>query len=228
MTKNINQGRHFFYGRVSTLDQNLDRQLARAAELGITDDYIYTDKASGKDLERQGLKDLLNTVQKHDIVHVSELSRISRNYDELQATMQQLRSKGVKLIADDLPTMTTEDDSLNNAMTDIFIAIFGWVAENERKKILERQRQGIELAKKRGAYRGGQVLYKSKPNGNTKLVNRQRKDVYNTIKKAYDKGKVNKMWLAKELGISRTTVYNIIKRLDSEKAATQTEDKVKD
>ena len=221
--KNINQGRHFFYARVSTLDQNLDRQLARAAELGITDDYIYTDKASGKDLERQGLKNLLETVQKHDIVHVSELSRISRNYDELQATMQQLRSKGVKLIADDLPTMTTEDDSLNNAMTDIFVALLGWVAENERKKILERQRQGIEQAKKKGAYKGGQVLYKSKPNGNTKLVNRQRKDVYNTIKAAYDKGEVNKMGLAKELGISRTTVYNIIKRLNSERAAAAPE-----
>ena len=220
--KNINQGRHFFYARVSTQDQNLDRQLARAAELGITDDYIFTDKASGKNLERKGLKDLLNTVQKHDIVHVSELSRISRNYDELQATMQQLRSKGVKLIADDLPTMTTEDDSLNNAMTDIFVALLGWVAENERKKILERQRQGIEQAKKKGAYKGGQVLYSSKPNGNTKLVNRQRKDVYNTIKAAYDKGEVNKMGLAKELGISRTTVYNIIKRLDSERAAAAT------
>lgn len=219
MTKNINQGRHFFYARVSTLDQNLDRQLARAAELGITDDYIFTDKASGKDLDRKGLKDLISTVQNHDIVHVIELSRISRNYDELQEVMQQLRSKGVKLIADDLPTMTSDDETLNNAMTDIFIAIFGWVADNERKKILERQRQGIELAKKRGAYKGGQVLYKDKPNGNTKLVNRQRQDVYNTIKKAYDKGEVNKMGLAKELGISRTTVYNIIKRLDKEKAA---------
>lgn len=219
MTKNINQGRHFFYARVSTLDQNLDRQLARAAELGITDDYIFTDKASGKDLDRKGLKDLLSTVQNHDIVHVIELSRISRNYKELQETIQQLKLKGVKLIADDLPKMETGDESLDNALSDIFIALLGWVADNERKKILERQRQGIELAKKKGAYKGGQVLYSSKPNGNTKLVTRQRKDVYDTIKKAYDKGKVNKMGLAKELGISRTTVYNIIKRLDKERAA---------
>lgn len=225
MTKNINQGRHFFYARVSTLDQNLDRQLERAKELGITDEYIFTDKASGKDLDRKGLKDLLATVQKHDYIHVIELSRISRNYDELQEVMQRLRSKGVKLIADDLPTMTSDDETLNNAMTDIFIAIFGWVADNERKKILERQRQGIELAKKKGRYKGGQVLYKAKPNGNTKLVNRQRQDVYNTIKRAYDKGKVNKLGLAKELGISRTTVYNIIKRLDSERAAAAAEDK---
>lgn len=219
MTKNINQGRHFFYARVSTKDQNLDRQLERARELGITDDYIYTDKASGKNLERQGLKDLISTVQKHDIVHVIELSRISRNYDELQATIQRLKLKGVRVQADDLPLMSTGDDSLNAAMTDMFVALLGWVAENERKKILERQRQGIEIAKKRGAYKGGQVLYKSKPSGNTKLVNRQRKDVYNTIKAAYDKGEVNKMGLAKELGISRTTVYNIIKRLDKERAA---------
>lgn len=219
MTKNINQGRHFFYARVSTLDQNLDRQLARAKELGITDEYIFTDKASGKDLDRKGLKELLSTVQNHDIVHVIELSRISRKYDELQATIQGLKLKGVRVQADDLPLMTTGDDSLNAAMTDMFVALLGWVAENERKKILERQRQGIELAKKRGAYKGGQVLYSSKPNGNTKLVNRQRKDVYNTIKKAYDKGEVNKMRLAKELGVSRTTVYNVIKRLDSERAA---------
>lgn len=150
MTKNINQGRHFFYARVSTKDQNLDRQFERARELGITDDYIYTDKASGKDLDRQGLKDLLNTVQKHDIVHVIELSRISRNYDELQATIQQLKLKGVRVQADDLPLMTTGDDSLNAAMTDMFVALLGWVADNERKKILERQRQGIELAKKKG------------------------------------------------------------------------------
>lgn len=223
MTKNINQGRHFFYARVSTKDQNLDRQFERARELGITDDYIFTDKASGKDLDRQGLKDLLNTVQKHDIVHVIELSRISRNYDELQATIQGLKLKGVRVQADDLPLMSTGDDSLNAAMTDMFVALLGWVAENERKKILERQRQGIELAKKKGAYKGGQVLYSSKPNGNTKLINRQRQDVYNTIKKAYDKGKVNKLGLAKELGISRTTVYNIIKRLDKERAAAAAE-----
>lgn len=220
MTKNINQGRHFFYARVSTKEQNLGRQLARAKELGITDEYIYIDKLSGKNLNRKGLQDLLATVQKHDYIHVIELSRISRNYSELQATIQQLKLKGVKLIADDLPTMATGDESLDNALSDIFIALLGWVADNERKKTLERQRQGIELAKKKGRYTGGKVLYSDDTTGRTTQEKRIRKDVYNTIKRAYDNDSLNKMRLAKELGISRTTVYNIVRRIEKAAAAT--------
>lgn len=219
MTKNINQGRHFFYARVSTKEQNLDRQLARAKELGITDDYIYIDKLSGKNLNRQGLKDLLNTVQKHDYIHVIELSRLSRNYMELQQLMNELRSKGVKLIADDLPKMATGDESLDNALSDIFIALLGWVADNERKKTLERQKQGIAIAKKKGRYTGGKVLYSDNTTGRTTQEKRIRKDVYNTIKQAYDNDNLNKMRLAKELGISRTTVYNIVKRIEKAAAA---------
>ena len=127
---NVNAGRHFFYARVSSKDQNLDRQLERAREIGITSDYIYIDKASGKNMERQGLKDLLETLHKNDTIHLIELSRLSRNYKELQETLMKLRLKGVKVIADDIPLMQTEDDSFNNAMTDVFISVIGWVADN--------------------------------------------------------------------------------------------------
>lgn len=223
---NVNSGRHFFYARVSTKDQNLDRQLERAREIGITSDYIYIDKASGKNMERQGLKDLLNTVQKNDTIHLIELSRLSRNYKELQQTLMQLRLKGVKVIADDIPLMRTEDDSFNNAMTDVFISVIGWVADNERKKTLERQRQGIELAKKKGAYKGRQAVYTEKATGATKQIQNQRQYVYDTIKAAYDQGDVNKFRLARDLGISRTTVYNVLKRIEQdekqEKAAAKT------
>lgn len=218
---NVNSGRHFFYARVSTKDQNLDRQLERAREIGITSDYIYIDKASGKNMERQGLKDLLETVQKNDTIHLIELSRLSRNYKELQQTLMQLRLKGVKVIADDIPLMQTEDDSFNNAMTDVFISVIGWVADNERKKTLERQRQGIELAKKKGAYKGRQAVYTKRSTGATKLIQRQRQDVYDTIKAAYDQGDVNKFRLARDLGISRTTVYNVLKRIEKDEKQEQ-------
>lgn len=224
---NLNSGRHFFYARVSTKDQNLDRQLERAREIGITSDYIYIDKASGKNMERQGLKDLLNTVQKNDTIHLIELSRLSRNYKELQQTLMQLRLKGVKVIADDIPLMQTEDDSFNNAMTDVFISVIGWVADNERKKTLERQRQGIELAKEKGAYKGRQAVYTKKSTGATKLIQRQRQDVYDTIKAAYDQGDVNKFRLARDLGISRTTVYNVLKRIEKDEKQEQAAAKTK-
>ena len=218
---NVNAGRHFFYARVSSKDQNLDRQLERAREIGITSDYIYIDKASGKNMERQGLKDLLETVQKNDTIHLIELSRLSRNYKELQQTLMQLKLKGVKVIADDLPLMTTDDKSLNAAMTDMFIALLGWVADNERKKTLERQRQGIEQAKKKGAYKGRQAVYTEKATGATKQIQNQRQYVYDTIKVAYDKGDVNKFRLARDLGISRTTVYNVLRRIEKDEKQEQ-------
>lgn len=218
---NKNAGRHFFYARVSTQDQNLDRQLERAKEIGITSKYIYIDKASGKNMERQALKDLLETVQENDTIHLIELSRLSRNYKELQQTLMQLRLKGVKVIADDIPLMQTEDDSFNSAMTDVFISVIGWVADNERKKTLERQKQGIEIAKKKGAYKGRQAVYTKKSTGATKLIQNQRQYVYDTIKAAYDQGNVNKFRLARDLGISRTTVYNVLRRIEKDEKQEQ-------
>lgn len=223
---NTNTGRHFFYARVSTKDQNLDRQLARAREIGITDDYIFIDKASGKNMERQGLKNLLETVQKNDIVHLSELSRLSRNYDELKKLLEKLSDKGVSVIADDLPINDKDDkDGLSKAFRDFFIIFLGWAAENERKKILERQKQGIEQAKAKGVYKGRQAVYTEKATGATKQIQNQRQYVYDTIKAAYDNGTVNKFRLARELGVSRTTIYNIIKRIEEQEqaAANKTE-----
>lgn len=225
---NTNAGRHFFYARVSTKEQNLDRQLARAKEIGITSDYIFIDKASGKNMERQGLKDLLNTVQKNDTVHLSELSRLSRNYDELHKLMETLRDKGVKVVADDLPIKDEDDNNgLSKAFRDMFIVFLGWAADNERKKILERQKQGIEIAKKKGKYKGRQAVYTKKSTGATKLIQRQRQDVYDTIKAAYDQGDVNKFRLARDLGVSRTTVYNVLKRIEQDEKQEQAAAKTK-
>ena len=225
---NTNAGRHFFYARLSTKEQNLDRQLARAKEIGITSDYIFIDKASGKNMERQGLKDLLNTVQKNDTVHLSELSRLSRNYDELHKLMETLRDKGVKVVADDLPIKDEDDNNgLSKAFRDMFIVFLGWAADNERKKILERQKQGIEIAKKKGKYKGRQAVYTKKSTGATKLIQRQRQDVYDTIKAAYDQGDVNKFRLARDLGVSRTTVYNVLKRIEQDEKQEQAAAKTK-
>ena len=224
---NKNAGRHFFYARVSTLDQNLDRQLERAREIGITSKYIYIDKASGKNMERQGLKDLLETVRENDTIHLIELSRLSRNYKQLQETLMKLKLKGVRVIADDIPIMQTEDPTMNAALTDLLISVIGLVADNERKKILERQKQGIEIAKRKGTYKGRQAVYTKRSTGATKLIQRQRQDVYDTIKAAYDKGDVNKFRLARELGISRTTVYNVLKRIEKDEKQEQAAAKTK-
>ena len=131
------------------------------------------------------------------------------------------------MIADDIPIMQTEDPTMNAALTDLLISVIGLVADNERKKILERQKQGIEIAKRKGTYKGRQAVYTKKSTGATKLIQRQRQDVYDTIKAAYDQGDVNKFRLARELGISRTTVYNVLKRIEQDEKQEQAAAKTK-
>ena len=140
-----------FYARVSSKGQNLDRQLARAKEVNA--DKVFTDKLSGKTTDRPGLKALMKYVREGDTVEVVSLDRLSRNYKDIQHLVQKLKDKGVKLVVDDLPQTHTGNALVDQFMLDMMINLMGFVAQNEREKIRERQRQGIEQAKKRGAYK---------------------------------------------------------------------------
>ena len=146
-----------FYARVSSKGQNLDRQLARAKE--VEADKIFTDKFSGKNTDRPGLHELLDYVREGDTVEVVSLDRLSRNYQDIQRLVQELKNKGVSLIVDDLPQTHTGNDLVDQFMLDMMINLMGFVAQNEREKIKERQRQGIAQAKKRGAYKGRPVKF---------------------------------------------------------------------
>lgn len=196
-----------FYARVSSKSQNLDRQLARAKE--VKADKVFTDKLSGKNTKRQGLKDMFSFIREGDTVEVVSLDRLSRNYNDIQKIIQQLKDKKVKLIVDDLPQTNTGNELVDQFMLDMMVNLMGFVAQNEREKIKERQRQGIEQAKKRGVYKGRPTKFSEDSS------DREGKLVYDGIKKDYQSGNYkSKAGLARKYGLSRQQLYRIINRIE--------------
>ncbi len=187
--------------------QNLARQLARAKE--VEADKVFTDKFSGKTTDRPGLHELLDYVREGDTVEVVSLDRLSRNYKDIQHLVQELKNKGVSLIVDDLPQTHTGNNLVDQFMLDMMINLMGFVAQNEREKIRERQRQGIEQAKKRGAYKGRPTKFSEDSN------DREGRLVFEGIKKDYQTGNYkSKAGLARKYGLSRQQLYRIIKLVD--------------
>lgn len=196
-----------FYARVSSKSQNLDRQLARAKEAKA--DKVFTDKFSGKNTDRPGLHELFSYVREGDTVEVVSLDRLSRNYQDIQHLVQELKSKGVSLIVDDLPQTHTGNNLVDQFMLDMMINLMGFVAQNEREKIKERQRQGIEQAKKRGVYKGRPTKFSEDSS------DREGRLVFESIKKDYQAGNYkSKAGLARKYGLSRQQLYRIINRIE--------------
>ncbi|MGI9089921.1 MAG: recombinase family protein [Gemmatimonadaceae bacterium] len=139
-------GQRVGYTRVSSLDQNVDRQLD-----GITLDKTFPDNVSGKDTQRPQLEALLGFVRDGDTVIVHSMDRLARNLDDLRSIVRTLTARGVRVeFVKEQLTFTGEDSPMAN----LLLSLMGAFAEFEHALIRERQREGIVLAKQRGAYRG--------------------------------------------------------------------------
>ena len=139
------------YARVSSKEQHLDRQLA--ALKGV--DKLFTDKLSGANTNRPELQKMLAYIREGDIVLVTELDRLGRNNQDLTQIMNSIQNKGATLDVLNLPSMTgIADPNLRQLMTNLIIELYKYQAESERKRIIERQQQGIALAKQQGKYHG--------------------------------------------------------------------------
>lgn len=198
-----------FYCRVSTADQNLDRQLARAKEVHA--DKVFADKYSGKSLDRPEFKKMMRYLREGDTLEVGSLDRLSRNYADLKKLIEKLRKMDVKLIADDLPQMSSGNKLIDNFMMDMMIALMGFVAQNEREKIHQRQMQGIALAKKAGKYKGRVIKY------GPDSKNPQYVLVWKNVVKMLKSKKYPIAEIARQNGLSRTQVYRIKNRLSQYK-----------
>ena len=128
------------YARVSSKEQNLDRQLEALQDVS----KVFSDKASGQSTERPQLQAMLTYLREGDIVVVTELDRLGRNNKELTELMNQIQQKGATLEVLNLPSMTgIEDDNLRRLINNLMIELYKYQAESERKRIKERQAQGI-------------------------------------------------------------------------------------
>ena len=139
------------YIRVSTEEQNTIRQEVLMEELGV--DEIYIDKVSGKSSERPQLKKMMQFVRRGDVIIVESISRFARNTKDLLNLIEDLSVKDVTFISKKEAIDTTTPSGK------FMLTIFGAVAELERKYILQRQREGIEIAKKQGKYKGRQSAF---------------------------------------------------------------------
>lgn len=184
----ILQGQRIGYVRVSSYDQNPERQLEQV-EIG----KLFTDKASGKDTQRPQLEAMLGFVREGDTVVVHSMDRLARNLDDLRRLVQRLTKRGVRIeFVKESLTFTGEDSPMANLM----LSVMGAFAEFERALIRERQREGIALAKQRGAYRGRKKS----------LSGEQIAELKRRVTAGEQKAK-----LAREFGVSRETLYQYLK-----------------
>ena len=137
-----------FYARCSTVEQNEARQLQTAREIGA--DKVFIDKASGKNTDRPELKKLLDFVREGDSLYCSDFSRLARNTRDLLSIVEQLQAKNVQFVS------MKEAVDTSTPQGRFMLTVFGAMAELERETILQRQREGIEIAKAAGKYKGRQ------------------------------------------------------------------------
>ena len=189
-------GQRIGYTRVSSLDQHLERQLD-----GVALDRVFADKVSGKDTQRPQLEELLRFAREGDTVIVHSMDRLARNLDDLRSLVSTLTRRGVRVefIKEGL-TFTGED----TPMATLLLSVMGAFAEFERALIRERQREGIALAKQRGAYRGRKKA----------LSTEQADELRRRVAAGEQKAQV-----ARAFSISRETLYQYMRARPSERSA---------
>jgi len=181
-------GKIIGYIRVSTFEQNVERQLD-----GIQLDRTFTDKASGKDANRPELAALLDYVRDGDTVKVHSMDRLARNLDDLRKIVKTITEKGARIEFSKENLIFTGDDS---PIATLLLSVMGAFAEFERSLIRERQREGVAIAKAKGLYRG------RKPKLNAAQIAEAKAKVASGVPKAR---------VAREMGVSRMTLYGALR-----------------
>lgn len=201
------------YCRVSTSEQNLDRQILAMKEIGIDERHILCDKASGKDFDRRswntlvGTKDTAPLLRQGDLLVVLSLDRLGRNYTEIRQQWQDITTSiGADIKVLDMPLLdtSTSTESLDKRfIADLVLQILSYTAEKERSNIRKRQEQGIEVAKSRGVKFG-----------------RPTKDFpadWDKVYAQWKSGEIKAVAAMKTLNLTKPTFYRLVKRFESDK-----------
>lgn len=183
-------GQRIGYIRVSSLLQNTDRQLD-----GVELDKVFTDKVSGKDTDRPALREMLGFAREGDTVIVHSMDRLARNLDDLRKIVKDLTRRGVKIqFVKEILTFTGEDSPMAN----LLLSVMGAFAEFERALIKERQKEGVQLAKANGKYKGRKRSMTD--------------DMIMEIRRRVAGGET-KAQIARDMGISRETLYQYLREV---------------
>ncbi|MDL2287919.1 recombinase family protein [Oscillospiraceae bacterium OttesenSCG-928-F05] len=191
----------FGYARVSTKEQNLDRQIIALKEQGIEERNIIVDKESGKDLERIGYQSLKNTMlRRGDILIIKSLDRLSRNKSDIKQELEYFKANGIRLKVIDLPTTMMElpegQEWVFEMVNNILIEVLGTIAEQERETIKQRQAEGIAAAQSKGIELGRPKARKP--------------DNWDSVIADWKDGKITATKAIELTGTKRTTFYKLL------------------
>lgn len=195
------ENRTYYYGRVSSKEQNLDRQIDAFKALGASERDIITDKESGKDLDRKGYQALKNAMlRRGDTLVVKSLDRLSRNKADIKNELQYFKDNGIRVKVLDLPTTLMEypegQEWVFDMVNNILIEVLGAIAEQERVTIRQRQAEGIAAAKAKGKYLGRPKAVKP--------------DNWNEVMKQWKSGAITAKKAMELTGMKRTTFYKLV------------------
>lgn len=190
------------YVRVSSVDQNEERQLIEMQRVGVPRENVFIDKQSGKNFERPNYKRLVRRLREGDLLYILSIDRLGRNYEEIQNQWRILtKEKGIDIVVIDMPLLDTRQgkDLMGTFIADLVLQILSFVAQSEREKIRERQEQGIAAAKARGVRFGRpeKVLPESFP----KMV------------KEWEKKRLSLPDLLRECDMSEATFYRKLREM---------------
>ena len=191
------------YIRVSSYDQNEDRQMIAMQKARIPRKNIYLDKQSGKDFERPMYRKLIRKLKYEDVVYIKSIDRLGRNYNEVIEQWQYLtRVKKVDIVVIEMPLLDTRRgrDLMGTFLSDVVLQVLSFVAENERESIRNRQKEGIEAAKERGVRFGRPQL--------------PLPDNFMEIYERWKRKEITATEAAEECGFSRTKFYNTVRKLE--------------
>ena len=194
------------YVRVSSLDQNEDRQMIEMDRLGIMRKHIFIDKQSGKDFNRPEYKKLLRVLKEGDVLYILSIDRLGRNYEEILNQWRIItKDKKVDIVVIDMPLLDTRRDKnlLGTFISDMVLQLLSFVAQNERENIKKRQAQGIAAAKARGVKFGRPV--------------KEVTDEFANEVALWNKGELDVVVILEKYNISQSTFYRRIREMNSGK-----------
>jgi DNA invertase Pin-like site-specific DNA recombinase len=196
----------YFYVRVSTVEQNENRQLDAIAKLNISQEKIFIDKQSGKDFNRPAYQELVRKLEQGDLLYIKSIDRLGRNYAEIQTEWRILtKERGVDICVLDMPLLDTRKgrDLMGTFIADVVLQLLAFCSENDRRNIRERQAEGIKAARARGVHLGRPII--------------NAPDNFNEAVKLWEREKISFTEVLARTGLKRATFYNRLREFRSEK-----------
>lgn len=198
-------GINFGYMRVSSKDQNLDRQYEALKGYVSDENYIYSDKASGKDMEREGFQNMLKAMRKGDTLYIKSIDRLGRNKELIKDYLEQFKKKGIRVKIIDIPTTMQdrpqEEEWIIDMINNIIIEVYTSMAEQERQNIKQRQAEGIAVAKAKNKHLGRPVM--------------ELPEEWNKLYKDWKDKKITAVAFMKEVDMKKATFYKKVKEYEA-------------